>query len=466
MIKLYNTLTRKKEAFKPIVKGKVGIYTCGPTVYWYQHIGNLRSYIFSDILRRVLEFNNLKVKHIINVTDVGHLTSDSDEGDDKMELAVLKEGRTAKEIANFYFNEFVEDFERLNILKPLKWAWASKHIGEQIELIKILEKKGFTYKTSDGIYFDSSKFKNYGKLAKLNVKGLKEGKRVSVGEKKNKTDFALWKFSLNLGERQQEWKSPWGIGFPGWHLECSAMSMKYLGNIIDIHTGGEDHIPVHHTNEIAQSECVTGKKFVNFWIHGAFLLNGDGKKVSKSTGGLYRVSELEEKGYSAPTFRYLCLQTHYRKPLKFSLDSLDASKNAYDKIKRRIIELRKEKHKGIDRTKSYLNDFLKAINDDLNTSRALEVFWKVLDDRDFDVEKKLKLLEKFDEIFGLGIKNMKKEDLKIPEDILKLVNERDKARNEMDWVRADILRKKINEKGFIVEDVSGKSVLRKKTDIA
>jgi cysteinyl-tRNA synthetase len=285
MLKLFNTLTRKKENFKPIKPGEVGMYSCGPTVYWYQHIGNMRAYIFADSLKRVLEYNNLKVKHIINITDVGHLTSDSDSGEDKMEKAAAKENKSAKEIADHYFKAFEKDLDKLNIIYPSKWTKATEYIKEQIDLIKKLEDKGYTYKTSDGIYYDTSKFKNYVNLAKLNKEGLQAGKRIGMGEKKNNTDFALWKFSQEEGKRQQEWKSPWGIGFPGWHIECSAMSMKYLGEHFDIHTGGEDHIPIHHTNEIAQSEGATGKKFVNYWMHVAFLVNNEGEKVSKSKGG-------------------------------------------------------------------------------------------------------------------------------------------------------------------------------------
>jgi len=448
---MYNTLNHKKEVFKSSGK-QVKIYSCGPTVYWYQHIGNLRTYIFSDILRRVLEYNNFKVKHVINVTDVGHLTSNADEGEDKMENAVLREGKTAKEISNFYFKEFEKDLKKLNIEMPWKWTWASKNIKEQIDLIKKLEKKGFTYKLGDGIYFDSSKFKNYGKLAKLNIKGLEAGKRVEFSGKKNKTDFALWKFSKNPGERQQEWDSPWGIGFPGWHVECSAMSMKYLGNHFDIHTGGEDHVPVHHTNEIAQSESATGKKFVNYWLHGAFLLN-KGKKISKSKGGLYTISELEKLGYPPVIFRYLVLLTHYRKPLNFSLKNLDAAKSSFNKIKRKILELKNEKHKGIDRTKVYETEFLKAINNDLNIPKALQVFLKVLNDFDFNVEKKLKLLEKFDTVLGLGINQLKKENTEIPLKIQKLINEREKLRKNKKWAEADVLREIILEKGFKLKDL-------------
>ena len=297
ILKLYNTLTRKKEVFKPIRKGEVGMYTCGPTVYWYQHIGNLRTYIFSDILKRVLIYNGYKVKQVMNVTDVGHLTSDSDEGEDKIEKAAKKEGKKAQDIADFYLKIFKEDFKKLNISEPDIWCRATKHIKEQIELIKKLEKKGFTYKTSDGVYFDTSKLKDYSKLARLKIENLQAGKRVAIGEKKNKTDFALWKFSKQPGKRQQEWKSPWGIGFPGWHIECSAMSSKYLGKQFDIHTGGEDHIPVHHTNEIAQSEAAFGKKpWVKFWIHGAYL-TFSGEKMSKSKGAIATISDLENQRY-------------------------------------------------------------------------------------------------------------------------------------------------------------------------
>ena len=450
-IKLYNTLTRKKEIFKPIKKGRVGIYTCGPTVYWYQHIGNMRSYIFADILKRVLLFNGYKVKHIINVTDVGHLTSDADEGKDKIEEAAKKEGKKASEIADFYFNVFKKDLKKLSILMPDIWPKASEHIKEQIELIKKLEKKGFTYKTSDGIYFDSSKFKDYGKLARLNIKGLKAGKRIAKGEKKHKTDFALWKFSEKPGARQQEWQSPFGLGFPGWHIECSAMSMKYLGEHFDIHTGGEDHIAIHHTNEIAQSEAVTGKKFVNYWLHGAFLLF-KGEKVSKSKGGLYTLSELEELGYEPLHFRYMCLQTHYRKQLNFSLEGLDAAKNAFERLKRKIIEIKKEEHKGNDVSEMYAKQFLEAIYDDLNIPKALDVFWKAIDDFDFEPKKKLLMLEKFDKVLGLGIKDIKEEKIVIPEEVKELMNERESLRKQEKWAEADIVRERIREKGFVIED--------------
>ncbi|MEK6855068.1 MAG: cysteine--tRNA ligase [Nanoarchaeota archaeon] len=449
---LYNTLARKKEIFKPIKKSQVGMYTCGPTVYWYQHIGNLRTYIFSDILKRVLLYNKYKVKHIMNVTDVGHLTSDSDQGEDKIEKAAAKEGKTAQETAEFYLNIFKEDLKKLNIISPTVWSKATANIPEQIELIKKLEKKKYTYKTSDGIYFNSSKFKDYGRLAKISIKGLKAGKRVLIGEKKHKTDFALWKFSEEAGKRQQEWNSPWGIGFPGWHIECSAMSIKYLGKHFDIHTGGEDHIQIHHQNEIAQSESATGKKFVNYWLHGAFLLNNEGKKVSKSTGGLYTISELESLGYKPLDFRYLCSLVHYKKPLNFTLENLDSAKNAYGRLKRKIIELKKTEHKGKDLTKEYKNLFLEAVNEDLNIPKAIQIVWEILDDFNFDPKKKLKLLEKFDEVLGLDIEEIKEEKINLPEEILNLLEKREKLREQKKWAEADIIRKRIIEKGYIIED--------------
>jgi len=443
MIKLYNTLSRKKEVFEPLKDMHVGIYTCGPTVYWYQHIGNLRTYIFADILKRVLLYNKYKVRHIINVTDVGHLTSDADTGEDKVERAAKREGKTAREIADYYLRVFQEDFRKLNIIPPEKWPKATEHIKEQIELIKRLEKKGFTYKTSDGIYFNTSKFKDYGKLARLKKSGIQAGKRISLREKRNKTDFALWKFSPSGEKRQQEWDSPWGIGFPGWHIECSAMSMKYLGENFDIHTGGQDHIQIHHTNEIAQSEAATGKPFVRYWLHGAWLLF-KGKKISKSLGGLYTISELEGLGFRPLDFRYLCLATHYRKPLSFTIDNLKTARNSYQRLKNIISELKDDKKMN----KKYIEEFEKAINDDLDMPKALRVLWKLL--RDEGAEGKLKTIREMDRILGLDL--LKKEMIKVPEKIKKLIKEREDLRKEKMWKEADEIRKKINNLGFVIED--------------
>ena len=452
MLKLYNTLTRKKEIFIPIKGNSVGMYSCGPTVYWYQHIGNLRTYIFSDILKRTLEYNGYKVKHVMNITDVGHLTSDSDEGEDKMEKAAKKEGKTAAEISSHYFSVFAEDFRKLNIKDPNVWTKATDNIKEQISLIKKLEEKGYTYRTKDGVYFDTSKFRGYGKLGRLNIKELQGGKRIALGEKKNKTDFALWKFSENPGVRQQEWNSPWGLGFPGWHIECSAMSMKYLGEHFDIHTGGEDHIQVHHTNEIAQSECATGKKFVNYWMHGAFL-TFQGEKVSKSKGGLYTISELEKKGFEPLAYRYLVLTAHYRNPLEFSLENLKNAQNSYRRMKNIISELEDDK----ELNKSYLKEFEKFINDDLDTPKALQVLWKML--RDSKAGGKTEAIRKMDSVFGLGL--LEKDDEIIPEKIKELVRERERSREEKNWKKSDELREKIKSLGFSVEDTGKGSIVKK-----
>lgn len=445
MLKLYNTLSRKKEVFKPIKKGQVGIYTCGPTTYWYQHIGNLRSYIFSDILKRVLSYNDYKVKQVMNVTDVGHLTSDADEGEDKMEKAAAKEGKTAKEISEFYLKIFKEDFKKLNILPPDIWCKATEHIKEQVELVEKLKKKGYTYETSDGIYFDTSKFKDYGKLARLKIEKLEAGKRISLGEKKSKTDFALWKFSVEPGKRQQEWKAFGKVGFPGWHLECSAMSMKYLGEHFDIHTGGEDHIPVHHTNEIAQSEAATGKKFVNYWLHGAFL-TFKGEKVSKSKGGLYTISELEEQNFSPLSYRYLCLTANYRTQLDFTLDNLTNAQNSYKRLKNITAGIKEDNQTN----EKYLKQFEKAVNDDLNMPEALAALWNLI--RDEKAKGKYKTIKKMDEAFGLDL--LKKETIDIPKEIKQLAEQREKARKEKNWKEADRLRDEIKEKGFIIEDSS------------
>lgn len=446
-LKLYNTLTRKKEAFKPIKKSEVGMYECGPTVYSYPHIGNMLRYIFGDVLTRVLIYDGYKVKRIMNVTDVGHLTSDADTGEDKMEKAAAKEGKKAEDLANFYWKAFKEDFRKLNITEPSNWTKATEHIKEQIELVKKLEKKGFTYKTSDGIYFDTGKLKDYGKLARLNVEGLEAGKRINLGEKKHKTDFALWKFSEEPGKRQQEWESPWGIGYPGWHIECSAMSMKYLGETFDIHTGGIDNMFPHHENEIAQSEAATGKKFVNYWLHNNFLTL-KGEKVSKSKGGLYTLSELEELGYRPLEYRYMCLLTHYRSSLDFSLDNMTAAKNGYEGLKNKI-KLIEDKSEGKD-AENYLKDFEKAIDDDLNTPVAVQVLQALLKDDKVAGKAKLSAIAKMDEVFGLDL--LKKEKISVPAEVKKLAEEREKARKKKDFKKSDELREKIKKAGFMIND--------------
>jgi len=461
-IKLYNTLSRKKETFKPIKKSFVGMYSCGPTVYAYPHIGNMRTYVFSDIVRRVLLYNQYKVKQVMNVTDVGHLTSDADSGEDKIEKAAAKEGKKAEDIANYYWKAFKEDFRKLNIIEPNIWTKATENIKEQIELIKKLEKKKYIYKTSDGIYFDTSKFKDYGKMARLKVENIMAGKRTGMREKKNKRDFALWKFSppANSEERrQQEWNSPWGVGFPGWHIECSAMSMKYLGENFDIHTGGEDHIQIHHTNEIAQSEAATGKKFVNYWLHGAFLIF-KGEKISKSKGGLYTISELEKQRFNPISFRYMCLTTYYRKPLNFSLEILQTSQNSLERLKNIISELKKSSQKknkkNIENAKK---QFTEIINNDFNSSRALSFLWEILRDEKLNDSEKYELALDFDKVFGLDLG--KEEKIEVPVKIKELAKEREKARKEKNWKKADEIREKIKKLGYSLDDTDEGTKIRK-----
>jgi len=454
VLKLYNTLSRKKEIFKPIKEGEVSIYTCGPTVYWFAHVGNFRSYIFSDILRRILEYNDYKVKHVINVTDVGHLTSDSDTGDDKLELSAKKENKTAQDIANFYFDAFKKDFHKLNLIEPEKWPKATEHIKEQIDLIKTLEEKGFTYKTSDGIYFDTSKFKDYGKLSRKNIKGLEAGKRITLKEKKNITDFALWKFSNPDENRQQEWQSPWGTGFPGWHIECSAMSSKYLGEHFDIHTGGIDHIPIHHENEIAQSEaCFETHLWVNFWMHSAFL-EISGGKMSKSKGKIKTVSELEKEGINPLAYRYFTYTAHYRKPLGWSEEALEGAVNSYRRLKEIISNLG-DNSKKIN--KNYLGRFEEKINDDLDIPGAVSILWNLL--RDSKASGKIKTIKEMDKVLGLNL--LEKEKLDIPEEIKKIAEERLKTRKEKDWNRSDSLREELEKRGWRVKDKDGGYLLEK-----
>jgi cysteinyl-tRNA synthetase len=471
VLKLFNTLTRKKQEFVSIKKGQVGMYACGPTVYSYQHIGNLRNYIFNDILRRVLEYNNFKVKHVMNYTDVGHLTSDRDSGEDKIEKAAKLENKKASDISKYYANVFEKDCKKLNIIPPTILCKATEHIKEQLELIYELEKKGFTYKTNDGIYFDTSKLNDYGKLGKIDLEGLEAGKRVDVGGKKNKTDFALWKFSKEKGKRQQEWDSKFGIGFPGWHIECSAMSSKYLGNQFDIHTGGEDHVQVHHTNEIAQSESAFSKKpWVKYWVHGAFLTH-KGEKVSKSTGGLYTVSDLEELKFMPLEFRYFCLNTHYRKQLSFSIEILKGAKKSYERLYNIIIKLKTKKDSNTQENKEfsghqkskrflsetknyekYIKEFNDYINDDLNMPKALSVLWEVLRDNEIGNVEKLELCYEFDKVFGLSIKDMKEDKLEVDKDIQDLIDKRELARSAKDFELADKIRDELKQKGIVLQD--------------
>lgn len=457
-LRLYNTLSRKKELFKPIKKGRVGIYTCGPTVYSYAHIGNFRSFIFADVLRRTLEKFGFKTKQVMNITDVGHLVSEGDTGEDKLEKAARTEKKTAKEIASFYEKDFIDNFKELNAeTSKIIFPRASEHIKEQIKLIKTLEKKGFAYKISDGVYFDTSKFKNYGKLAKIDPARLKEGARIAVNlEKRNPTDFALWKFSKPEEKREQEWGSPWGVGFPGWHAECSAMSMKYLGKHFDIHTGGIDLIPVHHTNEIAQSEGVTGKKFVNFWLHPDFV-KVNNEKMSKSLGNIITPKTIKEKVGNILAYRYWLLTTHYRKVANFNWEALSGAEKALEKINNHWSEFGKK----IGKTdKKYLKKFLTALSDDLNTPQAVAVLWELIKDRRIAPADKKKTLMEFDGVLGLNIGEQTKKT--IPTDILKLAEEREIYRRNKDWQKSDELRDKIDKLGYVVEDTAAGYKIRGK----
>jgi cysteinyl-tRNA synthetase len=459
-IKLYNTKSKQKEEFKPIKKGEVGLYTCGPTVYNYAHIGNLRTYIFEDILKRVLEFNAYKVKHVMNVTDVGHLTGDRDMGEDKLEKGAQREGKTAWEIAEYYTKVFLEDLKKLNIKIPAEknMPRATAYINEQIDLIKILEEKGYTYITSDGVYFDTAKFKDYNKLNHKDLESLMEGARVEKNEeKKNPTDFALWKFSPKTEKRQMEWSSPWGKGFPGWHIECSAMSQALLGDQLDIHCGGIDHVDVHHTNEIAQSEAAYEKPFFNFWMHGAFLNIQGGKKMAKSDDNFLTLERaFIEKGLSPLVYRFACLQTHYRKPMEYSEEIMKNAENGYEHLKNQVRELGTE-NQELSHNKEYYDKFVNAINDDLNMPQALAVLQEVLKS-DLAQAEKLFLLKEFDKVLGLDL--FEKNDL--PDNIKALIDERNKAREDKDWEKSDKLRDEIEAQGYVVKDsAEGTQVYKK-----
>ena len=465
-IRLFNTLTRKVEEFKSIDPGKVRMYCCGPTVYNYQHIGNMRTFLFEDILKRVLLYNDYAVKHVMNITDVGHLVSDADEGEDKMEEGSKREGKTVWEISEYYTKIYKKDAGLLNIIPPDIYCKATDYIKEQIDLVKCLEDKGFTYKTSDGIYFDSSEFPNYGELAKLDIEGLQEGKRISYSEeKRNKTDFVVWKFSPKNKKRQMEWDSPWGVGFPGWHIECSAMSKKFLGNNFDIHCGGVDHINVHHTNEIAQSEACNGEKFANYWLHGEWLIEEKGK-MSKSKGEFIILQTLIDRGYSPMHYRYFLLNAHYRKKLKFSFDGMDAAKNGYEKLKGRILRLRESvptgkadvKNDKLDvnknKLKNYKQRFLDSINDDLNVTEGMAILWDMLKDSILNSKEKLELALGFDKVFGLEFDKIEepKEKPVIPEEILELVEKRNSAKEKKNYKLADKIREEIRKKGYQIVD--------------
>ena len=463
---LYNTLTRRKEVFEPLEPGKVGIYTCGPTVYADAHVGNLRSYIFPDVLKKTLRRLGYAVTHVINITDVGHLTSDEDTGEDKIERAARSAGRTAREIADEHEEHFHTDLQRLHIESADRFPKATDHIPEQIALIEQLEAKGATYRTGDGIYFDTAEFPDYGRLARVRVEGLQEGARVEMGGKRHKTDFALWKFSPPDVQRQMEWDSPWGRGFPGWHVECSAMSMKYLGQTFDIHTGGTDHIPVHHTNEIAQSECATGRAFVRYWMHGEFLVLGEERRMGKSEGNPITLEELIGQGFDPMAFRYLALNSHYRSFLNFSTEALQGADTALTGLRRLVREALPEDERAASgrlQREAVLDppapgspqeELLAALCDDLNAPKALGILWTAMRNESLAAQDKLAVAALAEQILSLGLFDFARLEQRaaIPPDIEELAARRWAARQAKDFAESDRLRDALAESGYTVRD--------------
>jgi cysteinyl-tRNA synthetase len=449
LLSLYDNYTRSLRPFEPLAgNAEVGLYTCGPTVYDYQHVGNYRTFLFEDVLKRVLAWNGYAVRHVMNITDVGHLTSDADTGEDKMEKGARRTGKTAWEIAELYTGAFLEDLDRLNIDRPTILCKATDHIAEQIAFIADIEKNGFAYRTSDGVYFDTSKQANYGHLARLDVNGLEAGRRVDLGEKRHPTDFALWKFSAPGEHRQMEWDSPWGRGFPGWHIECSAMAQKYLGDYFDIHCGGEDHIPVHHTNEIAQTEARCGTRLANFWLHGYFLLSNDAK-MAKSAGEFLRLKALVDRGYDPLAYRYLCLTAHYRSQLNFTWEALDAAATGLERMRTGVYALRDAAPGEPDA--ALIARFTAEVNDDLNLPRALAVAWEALRGTLPDGVRRATLLA-FDAVFGLRLADWAPRQEAVPPEIAALAEARLAARRAKDWAASDRLRADIQAAGWEIED--------------
>lgn len=446
---LYNTKTRKKELFTPIRTNEVSMYHCGPTVYNYAHIGNLRAYVFADTLRRMFEWNNFVVKQVINITDVGHIVGDADIGEDKMQKSARREGKTAWDLAKFYEAEYKKDLQALNIrTKGTQFPRATEYIQEQIELVQTLEQKGFTYKTSDGVYFHTRKFNRYADFAKLDLKGMEEGARVAVNdEKRNPSDFALWKFSPTNEQRDMEWASPWGVGFPGWHIECSAMSEKLLGTPFDIHTGGIDHIPVHHTNEIAQSECASGHEYVHYWMHNGFL-NIVGGKMAKSGDNFIRLQTLTDRGISPLAYRYWLLTSHYRSALDFSFEAVEAAGKALSRLY--------DFYHTLPETDGKINTEIiekcrASISDDLNTAQVIATVWDYIKSDDAPENKKVTLFE-LDKFLGLQLSSQVTNI--IPQHITALANIRMSARANKNWTESDRLREKIETEGFKIKDMT------------
>ncbi|MBI4678578.1 MAG: cysteine--tRNA ligase [Elusimicrobia bacterium] len=455
---LFNTLTRNKDEFQPLHPPEVGLYTCGPTVYDYQHVGNYRTYVFEDVLRRSLRLFGFKVRHVMNITDVGHLTSDADEGEDKMEVGGAREGKSARDIAKLYTEAFLEDCRELNLLPPDVLCKATDHIPEQIELISRLEAKGLVYRTSDGLYYDTARFPGYSRLVgEDHVRGIEEGARVGANpEKKAATDFAVWKFSPKDKKRHMEWASPWGSGFPGWHIECSAMAMKYLGETFDIHCGGVDHIPIHHTNEIAQAEGATSKPFVRWWMHAEFLVMNSAK-MAKSAGGFVTLADLKARGFDPLDYRYHCLTAHYRKQLDFTWEALEASKTSRRRLREASLGLQEEK--SAPARADFDRAFRDSLADDLNAPAALASVWDMLRSAMPSGMKRC-FLEQAEQILALGL--FKEEATELSPDAERLLSARARARAEKDYALSDKLRADLDAMGIIVEDTKQGQKWRKK----
>ncbi len=464
---LYNTLTHKKDLFIPIDKSDdpiVTMYSCGPTVYSHAHIGNMRAAVFADVLRRTLKFAGYKLKSVMNITDVGHLTDDADSGDDKMEMGAKRENLTVWDIAKKYTDIYFSDTNKLNVIKPDIICKATDYIKDQIEYVSKLEKEGFTYITDDGVYFDTSKLPDYGKMAGLDIKGLEAGKRVTAGlnQKKNKSDFALWKFSPKTGaKRQMEWTSPWGIGFPGWHLECSVMSLAHLGFPFDIHTGGIDHIPVHHTNEIAQNEAIHKKQTVNYWIHNNHLQLSDGK-MSKSLGNIVTINSIEDRKINPIVLRYLFLLSHYSAEMKFSWQILKDAERSYNRIIAKISDIKNStnnlpvinNYDELSETgKCFVNKFDDYLLDDMGTATSIVLLREVIDSSNIKDNEKIFLINYVDSVLGLRLFDINiSSNCEIPNDILKIANLRKQEKANRNFTESDKLRQEIQEKGYTITD--------------
>ena len=452
---------RELQDFEPLHDNKVGMYGCGPTVYNYAHIGNLRAYVFQDVLVRNLRWLGYEVTHVMNITDVGHLSGDDDTGEDKMVKSAQERGKSVLEIAEFYTQAFFNDTKRLNINVPTVVCKATEHIEDMINLIKRIEAHGFTYRAGGNLYFDVTKFPSYGKLARIKLDDLQAGARVDVDEnKRNPHDFVLWFTKSKFENQALIWDSPWGRGYPGWHIECSAMSMKYLGEQFEIHTGGIDHIPIHHTNEIAQSESATGKQWVKYWMHNEFLILDKGK-MSKSSGKFLTLQTLVDAGYDPLDYRYFLLSGHYRSQLQFNYDALDTSKASRKSLMEKIWNLRERAEPAVlnmtsPAVVSHFEAFRSAMEDDLNTPRALADVYMVLKDTSLTVGEMLGLLAEFDKVLGLNLMTEQKNQKTLPADLVKkieaLIQERSEAKKNKDWARADAIRAELQAMNIVLED--------------